>query len=207
MNRLFWTSIVLMAFTSLAQAGVIYSNLGPADSFNPLSGLAVSGDAVGNLNRAAPFTVGESSAVLETAELALVRYSASASVNVGIWSDNNGLPGIELASSSISVFPVSATLLTADFSSATLMLELGNTYWLVATAATSQTLSGWLVNNTDDRGTARLESGSWTAQPTAIAPAFRINGALVPEPGTYLLFTTGVGCILARRRFLSTKDR
>jgi len=196
--------LIQLAFVgSIVRADVIYSNLGPGDSFDtvaylvlgPTSNLGV------DIDIAAPFMGSAQPTVLASAEMALGHspLSGNNELLVQLRSDVGGSPGSVLASSSVAQVPAGPTLVTADFSASPVTLQPGNTYWLVADANDDAFLL-WFWNNTGDFGVAERQSdipgGGWNAF-DGVSPAFRINGNVVPEPSGLILTSLAlVGLLL-----------
>jgi len=197
MARLLLVSLLTILVTSPAQAEVIFSNLGVGDTFNTASSYWITGPAhtagnppaiVGNLDVAAVFSINQSQNFrLGTVELALAHNGGANFLNVRLLNDDAGLPGNELASTSVSGIADSPSLVTANFSGAGITLNAGSSYWLAAHAEADASFL-WNLNATGQEGYGFKSTDVWDVRieqhPTA---AFRVNGSSVPEPSVLLL--------------------
>lgn len=188
------------AFKSSIQAGVIFSNFGPSDSYNSGGFRVDLGEAL-----AAPFT-NVADALLGSIEVPVANYSPGSLYFVQMASDAAGLPGGVLESFANVTFPSTpgiVTVTSADHPS----LAAGGVYWVIVGLQGSDNVQGgqWFV--TDPRyGGAFAWSPypyeSWNPTRTDF-PAFRVNSldsGAVPEPGTIGLTMLGGLALLAIRR-------
>lgn len=190
-----------------AQAAVIFSNLGPGDSFSS-SGRIVQGPAVGTIgdvNQASTFTVGPTDAFLTSVSLGINANdppnTGTGPVEVGIAADAGGTPGAILRTLSANVGVSGEQLLTvADDGS--LLLSAGTTYWVVMDGEAGFDGS-WRFNTTGDIGltAGQTEPNPWNVRIEDDRYALRVDGRLaVPEPTTVLLTLVGAVTALASRR-------
>jgi hypothetical protein len=187
-------SVTLLTVTS-ARGAVVFSNLGPGDTFSTDTDEAVTGVNfyLGDLDYAGGFTLAGSSFVLDSVEMPLRWYENDYDQEplvVRIFADSAGLPGTELASVPLNQFPpAEPALVTVDFSPAALTLNAGTTYWLIGDTS-GNSWFGWMHNITGDLGRFYTNnSNNWLAENFGDAPAFRINGTPtgIPEPGALVL--------------------
>lgn len=190
------------AFTSLAAHGaVVYSNLGPGDSFDNGTGWSLSNslpqDAAMSFVAGADFS-------FTSVELALTNVSASA-LSITLRSDAGGLPGGLLETILVAV-PGGPSLVTA-MSALNPLLDLGATYWITAEAPAGFEGSWQWADPSDVGATAFSfdQAVSWSAF-TLDRGAFRVNGDLVaqvPAPSTLALVALALlaaGAVQRRRR-------
>lgn len=201
-----WSMAVMVAVALNAaplSASVIYSNLGPGDSFIPNSGWVVatlaSQDHVDQAI-AMPFTVGGSNYTFMSAELAMYLAHGTSPLNISLTADAGGLPGDVIETISVSVLNSEPALVTAT-SSLLPTLTAGSTYWITAVAS-GDLSSVWMF--ADELGMPifgtvgySYDSGdSWSTSSTVPprdpltsneAAAFRVNGSAVPEPSSLIL--------------------
>lgn len=190
MNRLVFavTIAALLIGASAARASMLYSTLGPGDSFDVNERYGVFQEH----RQAVPFTVTGADYSFTSVELGLL---VDGSVNVLLMSDANGLPGGVIESMTIqasSNLKLATSLLRPT-------LNDGVKYW-IAPRPIASSEAGWNFSSPAVLGSfASSQSGgvSWfTTRSTAILPALRVNGdrltASVPEPGSLTLALLGV---------------
>ena len=182
---------VALAVGAGARADVIYSNLGPGDSFQdpyPVGGgLIVSGPSTAYLV-ATSFSTGASSWNFGSAELALgyCFVSGSDAFVVQIMTDSSGFPSTVLETISFSNVPLNSgphsTALVTILPNAPLTLDANSRYWIAL--STNSTSGGeWMTSYTSvgSTSTAQLNGAAW-GNLAGGGGAMRINGTAVPEP-------------------------
>jgi hypothetical protein len=188
----------LAAVPAWADPTVLYTTLGPGGSFGTYA-YAVDGSSYSNEVIANSFSL-NSAAVVSDAQLAI--YFALGENNpasVYIESDSGGSPGSILDSliqvGAIQPYGVGNGLVTYDCSGAGCNLASG-TYWLVAAETNADTLLGWYFNYA---GTTTNQAFDSTGSPTGpwnfdsvTETAFEIDGPVIPEPSSFLLFSSGL---------------
>lgn len=201
-KSVFVATIALLGLASAANADIVFSNFSPAggSGFNT-STLAFDSLFVGNggnglTRHAAPFTVGATRA-LTSADMA-VRYVGGTNTFIAsVTEDDTGISRPNearvLSSATLSGISSTASVVTFAFTSAP-VLTSGRTYWLVLSPGGDTATARWQRNTTGDTGSAVTPQpvGGWDPN-SATAPAFRINGAVVPEAGTVVLLAAGIG--------------
>jgi hypothetical protein len=213
-NPFFVLLVICLVGPTHANAAIVYSNLGPGDTFSGY------GDSFGKGSReyifwGASFTLGSSSFAFTSAEVPLVSLSGSNEVTFGLRSDNSGLPGALLQSFSASIPPNGYAIVTFH-GTVPFVLNCGTTYWLTSEDdAPDDTYAGWFENNIGfvKSVAIRYGSGDWLTSfypPDIATVAFRINGDLIavtdcPEPTSIAMLGVGALCFLGnglRRRNL-----
>ena len=195
--------------TKSAEGAVIFSNLGPGDSFATSPGTypvwnLTSG---GFIERAAAFTVPASqNAQFTSAELGLHLQTGSNSASVKLAADAAGVPGSIIESINISLPPPSATPTIVEATSNTNpTLVAGSTYWVIASVNFPGTMATWGPNNTNTPGgnatRTNFQNGQWFAQPPIGAASLRVNADVIPEPASAaVLLLVGALALLHRPR-------
>jgi hypothetical protein len=216
--RFFSPFVVLALFaasTVAAHGDTIYSDLGPGQTYdNSSGGYDIGTFLTSNQVIAVPFVPNET-VRLSGASLALQQIFGENPMTVYIASSSSGAPGPILDTLSqvgtIEPFPPSMVDFTCSTCS---VLNVGDTYFLVAQQSDPDSLSEWqlALNHTGTiydnvHGTS---TGPWTTDPNLAFAAFEVNGtpflapAATPEPASLLLFGSGIMGVagLARRKFL-----
>jgi len=220
-------ALLVLALPVVARAdSVIYSDLGPSNSYDPsnattnpannweLSGAA---SADGEELIAVSFTP---SANYDLTKI-LVALSFYSGTNNGAYvtlnSDNSGSPGAVIESWTLSKLPVlgSASTITAHqtlTSAPDVLLSSGSTYWIVAgpdSSGTSDTIDGWNFNSTGATGTVAysFDGTTWTSDGSPyILPAFKVKGTPVPEPPTFTMLGLALAALpLFRSRLVERR--
>lgn len=190
---------VLLASTSAARADVVYGNLGPAGAGNLGSTNTDFGPTDPNERGIAQgFTVGSSSTLRTIESITLGLFvDGSAQRTVSIYSDNAGVPGTSLFTSS----PVTVGTndkYTFPFSGAT--LSTNTSYWIVPEGPSS-----WYFNTPPSAPTAQNASG-YSYLGTKVLntssqwldsdfPVYSTSIVAVPEPHAIVL--AGIGGVVA----------
>ena len=202
-TRCFLPLLVVISASSI-QAGIIYSNLGSPETYNPGSwALNLSEEAL-----AAPFTNSVA------AQLGFVRVPVQNFVPGNLYflqvaDDNSGLPGTVLESFGSLTFPADGLVTVTSLSHPN--LSPGAVYWVVV---------GIEANSQDPRGGWHMQAGAtgpvvgdfaynsggtWN-QVTNYFPAFRVDSLdTVPEPGTVGLTLLGGLALLVSFRKRSAR--
>ncbi|HEX2474607.1 MAG TPA: choice-of-anchor R domain-containing protein [Lacipirellulaceae bacterium] len=211
-NLLLVPALLLAVVFSCGQrleAAVIYSNLGPNDSFFTSPGTypvwnLTSG---GFIHRAASFTVpGSQNVQFGSADLGFHLQTGTNSANVTLAANASGnVPGATIESINISLPPPSAnpTIVTA-VSNTNPTLLAGSTYWIVASVNFPGTMATWGPNNTGALGgnatRTNFQNGQWFNQGPGGVPSLRVNSFEIPEPAACALLAIGLASVVTFRR-------
>jgi hypothetical protein len=205
MNRSLLRAAAGFVFFTLrtAKADIIYSNLGPGQSYQP-GGYSISGSggtvlppngfgsAVAmSFTPTANFTFG-------SVELPLEYYGGPGtnSFIVSLMTDAGGHPGIFLESFSANNLPSTSNPALDTFVSVTnTPLNAGTTYWIVAMPVAQDSAAFWLMNPTGAQGYSRTANDSLTWIPQlGDSPGLEVDGTpIVPEPSS--LHLMGIGFV------------
>ena len=200
-RRFIWSVAVMAAIALFAvplPAGIIHSNLGPGDSFDPTSGWNVSTlESANHVDQdiAMPFTVIGTNHTFTSAELAMVLYlGGTPSLDILLTADAGGVPGAVIETMSVTVGNDPALVTATSVLNPTLVA--GTKYW-IATAAGGDHSSEWMFagspggNNPIGTVGFSYDGGASWSTSTGEEAAFRVNGNVVPEPASLTLLGLG----------------
>jgi hypothetical protein len=199
----------VLAFGSIAQADVVFGNLGASGS-GGLGGTNTDYGPIdtGELLLAQGFAVGASSTALSVQSVSVGLFATPATtLTVSIYSDNAGVPGSALyTSSGLSVS--TNTVYTFPFSGVN--LSPSTNYWIVPEGPAS-----WYLNADDTSPTGQNSSGftftstkrnrpsvGWTT-PSPNLSSYAVSVQAVPEPPAIVLSGIGLASamyVMRRRR-------
>lgn len=180
--------LFLLLGTEVVCGGVLYSTLGPGQTF---SGNAIQistfGSSAHYYQAVAQSFVPSQTAMLGSIQIPLVLSSGVNAFTIRLASDNAGLPGAVLESFTITgVQDFPGAIQTVNSSANPLLLRT-RTYWLEVLPGGSTSAGGWFTRDDfPNYGSTILaiDHGSgWYASGSGTGPqAFQINSVVVPEP-------------------------
>ena len=184
---------------SAAHADIISSDIQPGDSFGP--GVAIGlVPFTGVFNYAGIAFTPSQNYTFDSTELAISLSSGPNVLNVYLMGSSGGLPSgvLESFDGALSTNP-STSLVTID-SVTHPLLDAGDQYWIVA-AGGPDTFASWQQNIHNDMG-PNVSGSSLTSlvrdSDANVIEAYQVNGAVVPEPQSYML-TAAIALILVWR--------
>ena len=197
----------LMASFSIASRAdsVIFNDFGTGHSYNSSRGLTISGtqSTPGFIEWGEAFTP---HARFDLAEIrmALGWVTGVNGVTVSLDTNNGSGPGTPLASWSFVGLPQFGTtnsiVHTMTFANG-IVLQPGQTYWLVTAPFAANTQAVWNLNSTGVVGLGAVNFGNVWLTTTGPSGAFEVLGkSVVPEPSTWLLFGAGLLGIMGALR-------
>ncbi len=174
---LFAAALAMVMSTGMAQADVLYSNLGSGDSFST-AGYPSAQFVRYSQWPAVRFTVAGGDYQLGTVELPLKLGYAYTGMNVSVTRDAGGIPGTTLETILVPAASIPSTPRLVSVASVSKpVLEEGNTYWVVASFNESAEAQ-WYANNTGAMGMAYILVGlqGWFYSSYYATPALRVTG-------------------------------
>ena len=201
------TRIILVVFLiratligiAQAQGTLIYSSLGPGNSYDIHSGAGVGGPGSSNGRNPSGFSfIPTTTLMLDTVQLAIGTISGTNAFSLLVQSADgpSGIPGTVLETFQISgqmqPFGLAYPLISVT-SVARPELEAGTTYWLVAVGV-GNAAAAWNINNVGITGDFySFQQGQDLILNNQSVAAFQISG--VPEPSGVCLFILGFGIL------------
>jgi hypothetical protein len=202
--------LALLALAPVSRAEIIYSNFGPFDSFTTGSGSVVSSST--DQRPSFGFTPGSNFLL---SEVDFVTSIGSASdlnqITISLSNDDGGKPGAVISShefdnamgilGSLSNPSVILSWFPGLDPQAEPALSATNLYWITFDAPAPGDVS-WNSNNQGQFGDSVFLEGQWQATANTLG-ALRIEGdevATTPEPGTLLVFGSGLGAVIISTR-------
>ena len=191
----FALAVIFFGSANTSLGAVIYSNLGPNDSFFTSPGTYPVWflNSGGFIHRAASFTVpGSQNVQFGSAELGLHLQSGTNSANVQLAANGSGnLPGSVIESINFQLPPPSANPVIVTATSQTNpTLTAGATYWIIASVNFPGTMATWGPNNTGALGgnatRTNFQNGQWFNQGPGGVPSLRVNSFVIPEPSAFI---------------------
>jgi hypothetical protein len=198
-------TLVITCSATSSRADIIFSNLGPGDTFGG-SAYLIQGANLGEVDTAVRFTPTGNSYFFDTFEPVVSYSGGTDQMQVTLRLDNSGLPG-----SVIETIVVSG--LNEDFDNSAVftvqsslhpVLLAGVSYWLAISAVDDDTRIFWRENSTGQIGDTALsfDGGTMWESISNETPAFRVTATAVPEAHALALPVIGA-LLIAVRTWLS----
>jgi hypothetical protein len=220
-SGLWWRKVLIAAAIAAmapsAYANMIYSNLGPGNTYFYGAGDTVSGTSatylgspIGLSEVAVEFT-SNYDFVLGEIDVALSNSNGTNSASLMLCEDSGGVPGTAIESWTVTDLPAfgsTSTELQAVLPTSIVTLLGGQDYWVVAAAITADTYDIWNLDGNGSGAGGLMAQNTGSGWATAELPdsqmAFAVQGEIVPEPGTFWWGFAGVilAGILSRRDYV-----
>ncbi|MFZ0201263.1 MAG: choice-of-anchor R domain-containing protein [Candidatus Sulfotelmatobacter sp.] len=191
---------------------IIFNDFGAGHSYNSGAGLTIAGtlSMPGFVEWGEPLTPNARFDLTEI-KMALGWVAGVNGVTVSLDTNSGGGPGRALVSWSFVGLPrlgtTNSIAQTMAFAPG-IVLQPGQTYWLVTAPFAANTQAVWNFNSTDVNGLGAVNFGNVWLTTQVTSGAFEVLGkSVVPEPSLWLLFGTGLLGILGavRKRWAGTR--
>jgi hypothetical protein len=185
---------------------VIFSNLGPGNSYNGGAGRSLGDPGDGDyVTLGNAFTVGATSMNLSAIDVAAGLLRGTNQLTIDLDADSGGSPGAVIESFTIkNAMPVFTTVSMDNLVTATSVLHplltAGTQYWVVLSVPDDgSTWAAWNLNSTGDTGPVVISHDGVMGDPQTITRgAMEILGqSSVPEPSTLVMLGTSGVVLLA----------
>lgn len=197
----------LAAGAAPAGAGVLFSDLGPGQSYDCCSGWTVSGSSstLGqSLVSASEFTAAKGGAV-GAIDVAIGHISGTNGATVSLWTDNAGALGSQLGSwdvSGLATFGSTGSGSLADITGVKgVSLVAGKSYFLQLSSP-SDTWDAWNFNSVGQSSKLIQNGQDFGPQATG---AFQVLSS-APEPAAWAMMVLGVGMVGAGLRLQARRQ-
>ena len=199
--------LALMASSPISSRAdsIIFNDFGTGHSYNSRTGLTIAGtqSMPGFVEWGDAFTPNARFDLTEI-RMALGWVAGVNGVTVSLDTNNSGAPGKALASWSFVGLPQVGTtnsiVQTMTFAHG-IVLQPGQTYWLVTAPFAANTQAVWNLNSTGVTGLGAVNFGNVWLPMQVRSGAFEVLvKSVVPEPNTWFLFVTGLIGILGAIR-------
>jgi hypothetical protein len=198
--------LLVAAFPVASRAdSIIFNDFATGHSYNGKTGLAIGGtnSTPGFVEWGEAFTA-NAKFDLSAITMALGSVAGSNGVTMSLDTSVGGAPGKTLASWSFLGLPqlgttssIVQTMIFADV----IVLQKGQTYWLVTAPFAANTQAVWNLNSTGVAGLGAVNFGGVWLTTEVPSGAFEVVGkAVVPEPAVWLFYGTGLLGIMAAIR-------
>lgn len=186
-----------LAFALAGNASVIYSNFGPGDAYDAISGTPVAGEV------SISFSSASSQILNEVDFAAYLNRGGTNSVTVSLSDDVAGHPAATALAfmTFTDSLSDSGSILSWILPDSQQTLLGGNTYWITLDAPVNSVT--WDSNTEGQAGVSRLVSGSWI-NTNETQGVLRVIGTptetVAPEPATWILVSGSIAVVVAIRR-------
>ena len=198
----FWF-VVLVASIALCAASVptmassvVFNNFGANWDYNCCVGGTLLGSSIGWIIQANQFTALAGGSVSEIDVAIGYNFTGRNGATVSLWTDNSGIPGVQMGTWDLTNLPDFGTCcaVSSILGISGINVSAGASYFLMASTP-SDTSDAWNWNSIGDTGLVdyTFDGGAtWNQAFGNTRYAFQVLASPVPEPGTLMLFGSGI---------------
>lgn len=210
LERLLLGAVLVFGLAQSARANsVLYDDFGPGQGYNPNYGWQVGANYGWEIVVAMPFISGGTATLADVQIPGFTYGGVSNPLNVYLESNNGGVPGTILDSLTGPEFGFSSSIVGFTCSTCS-VLTAGTEYWVVALQPDPNNITVWDFTSPSfaENVAENLDNspiGPWFIDGGQDFGAFEVDGrggTTTPEPGTLLLFGSGLltlGGVLRRK--------
>ena len=201
-NRWVFAAIGVVICAGAAGGTTLYTDFGPGQTYNTVSGWAIAGSGTAFPDSVAASFTPSVTATLDSIDLPVFVFAGTATFTVEITSDSSGKPGAVLESYSLTSITGATTIRTLTSILHPSLSSL-STYWIAVFPGDTTTAGAWNWNSVGATGYDFSTNGgsTWAGPIAGTSPAFDVIGTpTVPEPTTWVLLAAPLAAMLWFRR-------
>ncbi len=195
--------MLVFALCAPLQADVLHDNFGDNDFYDTISYTISDGSPLNTDRDQGEKLLFSEDYYLDQVDAAMGLLMGQNIMNLSLYSDDGGLPGVILETSTVvdQMGPMGTVNPPVVFTfSGTTQMYAGTTYWLIGSSE-NDTWAGWGKNTIGEIGVhAQRTELVWDLFDNSTVSAYRLYGSAVPTPSSLCLLAFGGFAASSRRR-------